>query len=259
MPVLEALGRLCRGPAAERARTGARRARPDVARADAVIIREDQRETLGAPGPAPTSERMLREMVEALEVVSTLHPLLLVVEDLHWADVSTVDLLSSLARRAAARLLLLATYRPADAKASQHPVWETAQELRLRGLASELEIQALTSGAGLDYLAGRFPENGFPIELSRLLYERTGGNPLFLARVVDSWLEAGSIAAANGSWLLQASLETLAVDVPTSVRQLIEHQVDALDNLNKELVEAASVAGTDFATAAVAAGWSLRR
>ena len=254
MPVLEALGRLCRGPEAEElVRLLAERAPTWLAQMPS-LIREDERETPGAPGPPTTSERMLREIVEALEAISSLHPLLLVLEDLHWADVSTVDLLSSLARRTEpARLLLIATYRPEDAKASQHPVWDTAQELRLRSLASELEIQALTSRAVVDYLAGRFPENRLPIELSQVLHERTGGNPLFLARVVDSWLEQGSISAANGSWTLQASLDTLAVDVPTSVRQLIEHQVDALDNLSKELVEAASVAGADFATAAVAA------
>ena len=178
MPVLEALGRLCRGPAAEElVRVLAERAPTWLAQMPS-LIREDDRETLGAPGPATTSERMLREMVEALEAVSTLHPLLLVLEDLHWADISTVDLLSSLARRTEpARLLLIATYRPEDAKASQHPVWETAQELRLRSLASELQIQALTSRAVVDYLAGRFPENRFPIELSTAPSRANGRQP----------------------------------------------------------------------------------
>ena len=91
-------------------------ARAHLARADAVAPRSAvdrdalQQELLGA-----TRERMLREMAEALEALTVEAPLVMVLEDLHWSDAATVDLVSLLARRTQpARLLLIGTYRPGD-------------------------------------------------------------------------------------------------------------------------------------------------
>ena len=253
MPVLEALGRLCRGSdrddlvplLAERAPTWLSQL-PGLA------------ESLGADAGSlavgATRERMLRELVELLEAITELRPLALLLENLHWSDPSTVDVLSALARRDdPARLLLLATYRPQDARARLHPVWEAAQELEQRGLASEIRLQALTPRAVADYLELRFPENKLPLDLSELLYDRSGGNPLFLQKVVDSWVEAGSIRAVGGVFALQATVAELSVDVPATVRQLIEHQLDELERADQELVEAASAAGAEFVAATVAA------
>jgi hypothetical protein len=69
-----------------------------------------------------TRERMLREMADALEALTTEQPVVVVLEDLHWSDHASVELLSFLARiRPAARLLLIGTYRPADVVAREHP------------------------------------------------------------------------------------------------------------------------------------------
>ena len=77
---------------------------------DTAELEALQRRTHGA-----TRERMLRELAEALEVITPERPLVLVLEDLHWSDVSTLDLLSMLARRhEPARLLILGTYRPVE-------------------------------------------------------------------------------------------------------------------------------------------------
>ena len=251
MPVLEALGRLCRQPGgdevvdvlAERAPTWLAQL-PWLSRA--AVAR-------GEVG-AVSAERMLREIVEALEAAAQARPLALVLEDLHWSDASTVDLLSALARRGEpARLLVLGTYRPEDAKASGNPVWEVARSLRLRGLGSELALGALNPRTVAAYLDSRFPGSAFPVELARLLHERTGGNPLFVEQVVDSWVAAGSIVVADERVELAASLDDLAVDLPDSLRQLIEQQLDALEPGDQELLEAASAAGKEVPTALVAA------
>ena len=70
-----------------------------------------------------TRERMLREITDALESLSTETPLVIALEDLHWSDPSTIDLLSSIARRTSpARLMVLATYRPSDAGGTSAPL-----------------------------------------------------------------------------------------------------------------------------------------
>ena len=83
-----------------------------------------QREILGA-----TRERMLREIGEALETIASENPLLLVLEDLHWVDRSTVDLVSAVARRRApGKLMVIGTYRPVDVTLAQHPLKGVKQD-----------------------------------------------------------------------------------------------------------------------------------
>jgi DNA-binding winged helix-turn-helix (wHTH) protein len=91
-------------------------------------------EVLGA-----TKERMLREMGEFLERWTADSPLILVLEDLHWSDYATLDLLSYLARRGPpARWLIVGSYRPVEVIVSEHPLKDVKQELRLHGLCQEL-------------------------------------------------------------------------------------------------------------------------
>jgi predicted ATPase len=84
---------------------------------------------------------MLRELAEALEVLTATIPLVLVLEDLHWSDYSTLDLLALLGqRRGPARLLLLGTYRPADVIVSGHPLRAIKQELQVHRRCEELPL-----------------------------------------------------------------------------------------------------------------------
>src|SRR5207253_2631663 len=146
-----------------------------------------QQRALGA-----TRERMLREMAEALEMLTAERPLLLVLEDLHWADYSTLDLLTRLAhRQEPARLLVIGTYRLADAMLQDHPLHLLAQELCIRGYGVELPLTFLTEQAVGEYLALRFHGAALPAGLARLIHERTDGNPLFMVKLVDSWVAAG--------------------------------------------------------------------
>jgi hypothetical protein len=87
-----------------------------------------RRELLGV-----TKERMLREMAEALEALTATTPFILVLEDLHWSDYSTLDMVGMLARRLErARLLVLGTYRSADVIVSGHPLRDLIRELKVR-------------------------------------------------------------------------------------------------------------------------------
>jgi predicted ATPase len=119
---------------------------------------------------------MLRELIEAVDALSAEAPLVLVLEDLHWSDSATIDLLAMLARRRdPARLLILATYRPADVAASAHPLKPVKQELQLHGCCEELVLAFLSEASVGDYL-GRFPSASFPPGFAGMLHENTSGN-----------------------------------------------------------------------------------
>src|SRR6267154_1170867 len=143
--MLDALGRLCRGPQADSVvQILAAHAPTWLVQFPALLKREYremlQRELLGA-----TRERMLREIGEALEMITAEHPLLLVFEDLQWVDAATVDLISALARRQGpAKLMLLATYRPSDLEPRGHPLNALAKDLLVHRLCREIPLTAFT-------------------------------------------------------------------------------------------------------------------
>src|SRR5437773_5925415 len=87
---------------------------------------------------------MVREICEALESLTAQDPLVLVLEDLHWVDASTLDFISALARRRGpAKLLLLGTYRPADVIISQSPLKALKQDLVIHNLSHEISLERL--------------------------------------------------------------------------------------------------------------------
>ncbi len=258
LPVLEAVGRLCHEPGGGRLVELLGRHAPSWLVQMPWLVGEQEFQTLRQKVLGTTQPRMLREMVEAVEALTAEAPLVLVLEDLHWSDYSTLDLLCWLARRQEpARLLLLATFRPADAKRSGHPLHAAVQELKLRALCEELSLPFLTELAVGEYLESRFPTNQFPPGLASLIHRRTEGNPLFVVTLVDHWVGRGSVAERDSLWKLATGLEELAVAVPEGLRQFIEQQLDRLDACGRRVLEAASVAGKEFSATVVAAGAGL--
>ena len=218
------------------------------------LISSADREALGREASGATPERMLREMGDALEALTADAPLVLVLEDLHWSDFSTLDLISYVARRRGpAKLMVLATYRPAELVASGHPLKTVKQELLARQQCEELALEYLTGDAVAQHVAARFPGHRFPGELAALIHERTEGSPLFMVNTIDHLVAERLIERRDDGWHLTAALDAVKVGVPDSIRQLIETQIERLDPRDQRLLEAAGVAGAEFNAVAVSA------
>lgn len=245
MPVLEGLNRMCREPAGEDLIKFLARCAPTWLVQMPWLLSRNELEGLQQIALGATRDRMLREMVESVEVLTAGRPMLLVLEDLHWADYSTVDLIAYLARRhEPARLLIIGTYRPCDAKLRGHPLYKLIQELRARVSCEDLTLPFLDEAGVEEYLSSRFNHEKIPAGLARILHSRTEGNPLFLINIVDHWLPMG---------LLERPPEELSLDVPGTLRGLIEQQLAMIKPGEQAILEAASVAGKEFAAAAVSA------
>jgi DNA-binding SARP family transcriptional activator/predicted ATPase len=251
LPVLEALSRLARQPRGERVSAVLARSAPSWLGQMPWLVPSDELEAIRLRLAGATHERMLRELLEALEAISSEETVVLVLEDLHWSDPSTIDLLDAIARRREpARLLVVGTYRREEAAARDHPVRQLEQALRVRGLCAEIAVGSLGEEALEEYLASRFEGASLP-GLARLLRERTGGNPLFVRTLLGSWLERGLVDVDDGE--VRGELDLLAADIPDGVRQLIDAMLRQLDADDGELLRAASVTGKEFSAAAVAA------
>jgi DNA-binding winged helix-turn-helix (wHTH) protein len=253
VPLLEALDRLCRGPAARDFAAVLRARAPTwlaqmpwlIAAADREVV---QREIFGG-----TPERMLREATEALEAFAATTPLVLVLEDLHWSDPSTLDVLARLAQgRAPARLLVLATYRPVDAILAAHPVRDLTRRLAMQPHCREVALELLTTPDVAAWLALRLGGPP-PAGLADVVHQRTEGNPLFMVMVLEALLAADRLTSTAHGWALRDGLDAVAAAVPDGVRQLVELQIERLAARDVALLEAAALAGDDFSTALLGA------
>jgi predicted ATPase len=120
------------------------------------VAAAEEREALARQGAGTTQGQMLREMTEAVEVGSAARLVILVLEDLHVSDPSTVELLAYLAqRRTLARLLLIGSYRPVELAVTDHSLWGRVHELLARGYGRRLELELLTEAEVATALGGR--------------------------------------------------------------------------------------------------------
>ena len=254
MPVLEALGDLARGPSGETVvATLAQRAPTWLVELPWLLDDCPDAEAVRHRAQGATRARMLREMLEALDAIGAATPLALVLEDLHWADDSTLDLLAAvLRRRDPVRLLVLGTYRPV-AGDGEPPVVALVNDLSVRGLVDELPVPRLGAEAVGAYLEARFPAAPVPEDLVAVLAQRTGGNPLFMRNLLDHWLWEGTLAERGGTVALTRPRAMLEAGIPPTLRAHIRDQLEGLPAEDAALLRAASVAGRGFSTATLAA------
>ena len=197
------------------------------------------------------SERMLRQLVEALMVLTRETVVVLVLEDLQWSDTATVEMLGALARRSEPlRLLVLGTYRPAEVIAHGHPLRQTVQELMAHRLCQVLQLELFTEEQVQAYVAQRLGASPATAELGAMLHRRTDGNALFTVHMLDHLLQQGLLVEADGQWRLRHGSDTIAQAVPEGLRALLLKQLEGLGAAAQQVLEAASVGGLYFTAAA---------
>jgi predicted ATPase len=254
LPVLEALGQLGRGPAGAALLAVLRRYAPMWLVQLPGLVSNAELERVQRQVQGATQARMIRELAEALDVLTADTPLVLVLEDLHWSDNATVEFLVYLAqRREPARLLVLGTYRLVETVLRAHPLRGIVQELCGRGQAVDLRLEFLPAEDVAAYVAGRL---GGPVAvaLAAFIYERTNGNALFMVNMVEYLVAQGDVVRREGTWTLREGVETEKISMPDGLRHLLLRRIEQLQPEARRVLEAASVVGESFAVAAVAAG-----
>jgi DNA-binding winged helix-turn-helix (wHTH) protein len=228
LPLLEALSQLCRGPAAETVVGHLRQYAPSWLVQLPGVVGEDVRAALQSQVQGVTQPRMLRELAEGLEALTNVQSLVLVLEDLHWSDASTVEALALLARRReAAALLVLGTYRPVALVVRAHPLKAVKQELQLHGQCAEVPLEYLNRTDVQAYLAQRLPDLAATTEVAGFVHRRTEEHPLFMVHVGDDLAQQGVLAnpdPALGSGPFAAG----EAAVPAALQPLIELQLGRL-------------------------------
>jgi len=250
LPFLDGLGGLLAGPRGQAAAQVLMRHAPSWG-AQFPAARE-----AGAKPASPEQVHagsLLREFAGALQVISTERPLVWLLEDLHWADPSSCDLLAYLAQRVRGfRVLIVATFRDDQAELSNHPLRNLKRELLAHSLCEELPLPLLDASSVRRYLSERFDESTFPPELGDLITLTTEGQPLFATRLVEMLVDQGDIQRVEDQWILARPVADLRLGVPDTVRGLIERKFDSLQEADRHALRYASVTGVDFSAAILA-------
>ena len=214
----------------------------------ALLTRESILENLKQEILGATRERMLREICEALETIAAFQPLLLILEDLNWADSSTLDLVSALARHPmSARIIVIATYRSADVTRSAQPLYALAGDLVAASLPRKVVLEPLGRAEIASYLALGQSAAQVPEALASLLQRHTEGNPLFMIAVLEHLVGSGLVERTGATWRLRYSDTEISLEVPESLRQMIGALIDGLDESEQRVLEVAAIAGVSFA------------
>lgn len=254
LPILDAFEQFYRGADSVRLRAQLVRRAPSLLQQMPWLL--DEREGLAMRNEVVvgTRPRVLREMAAALEALSNARPVVLILEDLHWSDPATLDFLNFLARRrSGARLMVVGSYRPSHASASNHPIEPAVRDLERRALARSINLRPLGRDAAEQAVADRFAGAAIPRRTIDWIFERTEGHPLFVSAVCDQLEESGAIARRGGAWHVDREIDLGAVGTaPRGLGDVVDSQLSAMTEGDQSILEAASVVGMTFAAATVA-------
>jgi predicted ATPase len=207
----------------------------------------------GRPDGPGDADRFPFQMLSLVREISRDRTLVLILEDMHWADEESISLLQFLSKKTRGlRVMLVATYRPKEIISSgtdrPHPLYAALTDMRKECLCEEMVIGPLGKAElgriSEDILKGPFEE----ASINRLL-SSTGSNTLYFIETLVSMAEGGSIRQENGVWGIGPGT---AVPVNDPVRQAVLGQLDTLTRTERRLLELASVMGVVFEYAVVA-------
>lgn len=207
----------------------------------------------GENGENAAKAPALGEICEAVEAVAQSDHLLLVLEDLHWADASTLDLISALARRRGSHsLMVLASYRPTEVD-GHHPLLGLKEDLFTRRLCCEIILGPLNRKAVSDYLLQQLSANTLPAGLASFVHQHSEGNPLFMAATFEHLRSQNLLVSKSGKWQLTMPLAEIELGIPEGLLGMIDLQLGRLSESERRLLEAGSIVGAVFPAWAAAA------
>jgi class 3 adenylate cyclase len=193
--------------------------------------------------PAQAKLRMFESVVTLLELWARDRGLLLVLDDVHWADSSTRHLLDYVARRlTASRVMLLATFR-SDELDRRHPLTRMVQVWQRTGAAETVSVDAMTPEQVTEMIASILDAESVSTELGSLVHARSEGNPFVLEELLREAVDRREIVRTATGWE-RSPLEALRL--PETVREAVLLRVGRLDPVHIDVLRATAVLGRSF-------------
>ena len=194
---------------------------------------------LGPPPPQSDLPTLVEALRCALVAIGRTQPVALFLDDLHWADAASLELLPALASGLAGEsVVLVGAYRSDDLPRG-HALRRVRSELRRDGRLREIVVEPLDL-MGTGALASRILGGAVGSRLATLLYHRTQGLPFFVEELAAALVDSGRLTHESGGWELADAGEVL---IPDTLRDAVLLRADGLSGAGREALEVAAVAG----------------
>jgi class 3 adenylate cyclase/tetratricopeptide (TPR) repeat protein len=179
--------------------------------------------------------RLHRAILTVFKAMTQKVPTIICLEDLHWADVTFLDLLRSTLLREGPNGLTLCTYRPPLKLFSP-------EEIKMLGEGYiEIQLKDLSQVQAQEMVVSILKTDTIPKELRQYIKEKVGGNPFYLEEMINSLIELGTLALENSHWKITRDIANS--DIPTSIHAVISDRIDRLGAACRHLLQEASVIG----------------
>ena len=193
--------------------------------------------------PPQLRSRVFEAVIEVIERLAGQGPLVLVFEDLHWVDPTSLDLIEQLMLLTErAEVMILALFRPRR----HEPSWRF-HEAAARDYAhryTSIALQPLDGESSRELVANLLQIEDLPESVRALILRKAEGNPFFVEEVIRSLLDSGLVVRHDGRW--RATREIADIAVPDTLVGVIAARLDRLDEESKRVAQAASVIGREF-------------
>ncbi len=211
----------------------------------------------------PTSEEELWEVLDqVISFIAEERPLILVLEDMQWADEGSVRLFHFLTRRASGRrVLLISTYRPEDVVSEpggrQHPLQTALQLLSREERFERIELSRLGREEVTQVLDRLYPGHEWGEEFGTLLYREAEGNPFFMVEILKLLTAEKVLVQREGRWSLGTAVEKISI--PEKVYDVVMRRLSRLGAREREILELGAVEGDVFHSGTILRGLGLER
>jgi predicted ATPase len=205
--------------------------------------------SIEAIGPRARRDMLFENITQGLVRQARTIPTMLVLEDLQWADPSSIALLYYIAKHIIdSRFLMVGTYRPEDVTSEKHPMNEMLQRMDREELYEELRLQRLPEESIPEFLVYLLGPTEFTDEFRHRIYSETDGNPLFIIQLIKFLVEEKNIVCSDDTWRLDSDKDLDKLDIPSKIYNVIARRLDRLDKEYRKVLDYASVIGDTFSS-----------
>ena len=182
--------------------------------------------------------RLQKAIQAKLSALARRQPAVICLEDLHWADPSSIDLVRTVLAEFRYPALFLCVYRPPFSIFTTHQVSSIGKVYR------EIKLQDLSTSESQDMVESLLKTDTVPSDLRRFIQEKVEGNPFYLEEVINALIESAALVRDNGTWLLTRPISES--DISSTIHGVISARLDRLEKETKRILQEASVIGKAF-------------
>ncbi len=204
--------------------------------------------------PKIKQENLFDNVLMGIQRLSSDQPVILFLDDIQWADHSSLKLLHYLARNTREyKVMIICTYRPEDVMRlddeKTHPLKTTMQNMSREGLFEEIKLERLDESTVKEFIKRTLGELDINDEFVKKIYGECEGNPFFLLEVIQMLVGEGYLTEENGLWSAEGTTDD--IHIPSKIYDVVVRRLDRLIGEQRDLLECASVVGDEFESGVV--------